>query len=204
MLGVLRGQARARSRSTTPSTGCRRPRCSSAGRPRRRRRSASRSRARAGSRTCKRLVDAGDAVARLAEAARALGDRLGPILFQLPAESDEGPGRARGDLPGGAARPGCARRSSSATNPGWPTTCTPRSRAHDAALCVADRRSSRRRSRRPPAGATCASGARTTTRRRCAGWAERLKTQRFDDVVRVLQARGPRGPGRPLPIPSEA
>jgi uncharacterized protein YecE (DUF72 family) len=32
----------------------------------------------------RKLIDVGDAVARLAEAAGALGDRLGPILFQLP------------------------------------------------------------------------------------------------------------------------
>jgi uncharacterized protein YecE (DUF72 family) len=32
----------------------------------------------------KKLIDVGDAVARLAETARTLGDRLGPILFQLP------------------------------------------------------------------------------------------------------------------------
>ena len=33
----------------------------------------------------RRLVGADDAVARLADGVRALGDRLGPILFQLPA-----------------------------------------------------------------------------------------------------------------------
>jgi uncharacterized protein YecE (DUF72 family) len=32
----------------------------------------------------KRLADTGSAVERLAEASRALGDKLGPILFQLP------------------------------------------------------------------------------------------------------------------------
>ena len=32
----------------------------------------------------RKLIDVGDAVARLAETAGALGDRLGPILFQLP------------------------------------------------------------------------------------------------------------------------
>src|SRR5262249_54326547 len=32
----------------------------------------------------KKLIDVGDAVARLAETARALAGRLGPVLFQLP------------------------------------------------------------------------------------------------------------------------
>src|SRR5881394_3445625 len=32
----------------------------------------------------RKLIDVGDAVGRLAETAGALGDRLGPILFQLP------------------------------------------------------------------------------------------------------------------------
>jgi uncharacterized protein YecE (DUF72 family) len=32
----------------------------------------------------RKLIDVGDAVARLAEAAAVLGDRLGPVLFQLP------------------------------------------------------------------------------------------------------------------------
>ncbi len=35
----------------------------------------------------RRLVGAADAVARLADGVRALGDRLGPILFQLPANA---------------------------------------------------------------------------------------------------------------------
>ena len=89
----------------------------------------------------KKLVDVGDAVARLDEAARALGDRLGPILFQLPAVLRKDLRRARG-VPGDVRRraAGCARRSSSATSPGSADDVYARCARHDAALCIADRR----------------------------------------------------------------
>ena len=72
----------------------------------------------------RRLAGADDGVARLADRAGALGDRLGPILFQLPATLRKDVGLA-GGVPRDAARRACARRSSSGTSRGSPTTCTP-------------------------------------------------------------------------------
>lgn len=52
----------------------------------------------------KKLKDAGDAARRFLERVETLGDRLGPVLFQLPARWKSNPGRLReflAELPGG-------------------------------------------------------------------------------------------------------
>ena len=83
---LLRRRGCRRSRSTTRSTGCPRPRCSRTGRRPRRTASASRSRRRAGSRTSRgsrprpRPSRWAICIANLA----ALGAKRGPVLFQLP------------------------------------------------------------------------------------------------------------------------
>ena len=80
----------------------------------------------------KRLLDTASAVERLTEASRALGDKLGPVLFQLPPNMKRtSPGST---ISWRRCRSGCGRRSSSATNPGSPTTST--------AACGHDRRRS--------------------------------------------------------------
>ena len=72
------------SRSTTPSTGCPRARCSSAGRPRRRESFTFVLKAPQRITHQKRLGDVGADLAYFLETAAALGPKLGPVLYQLP------------------------------------------------------------------------------------------------------------------------
>ena len=118
-----------RSRSTTPSTACPRPRCWRTGRARRPRTSASRSRRRGASRTWRASrrtrppTPSPTSTSNLA----ALGAKRGPVLFQLPPFLKKDLPRLTAFL--GLLPEGTARRSSSATRAGSTTTCTPRSRA---------------------------------------------------------------------------
>ena len=101
-------------------------------------------------------------------------------------------------------RAGCARRSSSATNPGWPTTSTRRCARHDAALCVADSEELA-----TPLVATAALGLPAPPppglrRGGAAPVGRPPESAALRRRVRLLQARRRRAPGRPLPIRSEA
>ena len=108
---------------------------------------------------------------------RALGEKLGPVLFQLPPNMKKDLPRLR-RFPGRPAAGHARRRSSSGTSRGSPTTSTTRLRARKArAVHRRGRGAARRRSRRPPAGGTCGCGARTTTDAALARWAERMRGQ---------------------------
>ena len=86
----------------------------------------------------RRLVDPAEPVRRLSEAAAGLGDRLGPILLQLPPDLPFEPDRLDDTL--GAFADGI-EVAVEFRHPGW---WTDRTRAilehHAAALCLADRR----------------------------------------------------------------
>jgi uncharacterized protein YecE (DUF72 family) len=84
----------------------------------------------------RKLIDVGDAVARLAESARTLGDRLGPILFQLPpfVRKDLGVLEAfLKTLPSGLRAAVEFRHASWLGDDVYEVL-----RRHDAALCIAD------------------------------------------------------------------
>jgi uncharacterized protein YecE (DUF72 family) len=131
----------------------------------------------------RRLVGADDAVARLAKEARALGDRLGPILFQLPANLRKDLGVLEAFLSTWASLPGGLRAAFEFRHESWLADDVYAALArHDAALCVADSEELA-----TPLVATARWGY-LRLRRQDYGkaalrrWAERLKTQRFDDV----------------------
>jgi uncharacterized protein YecE (DUF72 family) len=131
----------------------------------------------------RRLVGADDAVARLAKEARALGDRLGPILFQLPANLRKDVGVLEAFLSMWAALPGGLRAAFEFRHESWLADDVYAALArHDAALCVADSEELA-----TPLIATAGWGY-LRLRRQDYGkaalrrWAERLKTQRFEDV----------------------
>ena len=131
----------------------------------------------------RRLVGADDAVARLAKEARALGDRLGPILFQLPANLRKDLGVLEAFLSTWSALPGGLRAAFEFRHESWLADDVYAALArHDAALCVADSEELA-----TPLIATARWGY-LRLRRQDYGkaalrrWAERLKTQRFDDV----------------------
>jgi uncharacterized protein YecE (DUF72 family) len=129
----------------------------------------------------RRLVGAADAVARLADGVRALGDRLGPILFQLPANARKDVGvldAFLSTLPAGGLRAAFEFRDES-----WLAEDVYAVLArHDAALCVADSEELA-----TPLVAT-ASWGYLRLRRQDYGkaalrrWADRLKKERFSDV----------------------
>jgi len=131
----------------------------------------------------RRLKGAADAVARLGKEARALGDRLGPVLFQLPANLRKDVGVLETFLSTVAALPHPLRAAFEFRHESWLGDDVYALLArHDAALCVADSeelatpliataRWSYLRLRRQNYG-------KVSLRR----WAERLKKERFDDV----------------------
>jgi uncharacterized protein YecE (DUF72 family) len=131
----------------------------------------------------RRLVGADDMVARLAKEARALGDRLGPILFQLPANLRKDLGVLEAFLATWTAAAGRLRAAFEFRDESWLTDDVYAALArHDAALCVADSEELA-----TPLIATANWGylrlrrqdyGKTALRR----WAERLKKQRFGDV----------------------
>jgi len=87
----------------------------------------------------KKLVDVGDAVARLAETAGVLGDRLGPILFQLPPFLRKDLGVLEAFLSTLATRPKGLRAAVEFRHASWLAEDTyDVLRRHGAALCVAD------------------------------------------------------------------
>jgi uncharacterized protein YecE (DUF72 family) len=128
----------------------------------------------------KKLVDVGDAVARLAEAARSLGARLGPILFQLPPFLRKDLGVLEAFL---ATVPAGLRAAVEFRHASWLADDVYEVlRRHDAALCVADSEDFA-----TPLEATAGWGYLRLRRQdyddaALRGWAERLKTQRFDET----------------------
>ena len=68
----------------------------------------------------------------------ALGDKRGPVLFQLPPNLKKDLPRLEA-FPGAAARRSSRARSSSATTPGSPTTCTRRCEAPAPRSCLSER-----------------------------------------------------------------
>ncbi|MFG2117230.1 DUF72 domain-containing protein [Streptomyces sp. NPDC048718] len=85
----------------------------------------------------KRLKDPGEPVARLMDHARGLGDRLGPVLLQLPPTLRADPALLADAL---AAFPAGARVAVEFRHPSWWTDQTAAVLAdHGAALCWADR-----------------------------------------------------------------
>jgi uncharacterized protein YecE (DUF72 family) len=88
----------------------------------------------------RRLVGAGDIVARLGKEARALGDRLGPILFQLPANLRKDVGVLEAFLSTLATvAPTGLRATFEFRDESWLTDDVYAALArHQAALCVAD------------------------------------------------------------------
>ncbi len=153
----------------------------------------------------RRLVGADDAVARLAKEARALGDRLGPILFQLPRDLRKDLGVLEAFLSTWASLRGGLRAAFEFRHESWLADDVYAALArHDAALCVADSEELATPAGRhrplglpaPPAAGLRQGGAAPVGRT-----PENAALRRR---VRLLQAREPKGPGRPLPIRSEA
>jgi uncharacterized protein YecE (DUF72 family) len=95
----------------------------------------------------KRLRDPAEAVRRLMTAASGLGQRLGPVLLQLPPDLPADPGRLASCLaafsgpagPGGRSRPGRVRVAVEPRHPSWWNDEVRQVLAeHGAALCWAD------------------------------------------------------------------
>jgi uncharacterized protein YecE (DUF72 family) len=128
----------------------------------------------------KKLIDVGDAVARLAETARALADRLGPILFQLPPFLRKDLGVLEAFL---ATLPAGLRAAVEFRHTSWlADDVYDVLRRHDAALCVADSEDLA-----TPLEATAGWGYLRLRRQdydqaALRSWAERLKGQRFDEA----------------------
>src|SRR5262245_23781332 len=126
----------------------------------------------------KKLIDVGDAVARLAESARVLGDRLGPILFQLPPFLRKDLGVLEAFL---ATLPPDLRAAVEFRHTSWlADDVYDVLRRHGAALCVADSEELA-----TPLEATAGWGYLRLRRQdydqaALRGWAERLKSQSFD------------------------
>jgi len=147
----------------------------------------------------RKLVDVGDAVARLAETAGALGDRLGPILFQLPPFMRKDLGVLEAFLsafPSTVATSSSTGATSSSTGTAQPTALRAALefrhaswlsddvyevlRRHGAALCVADSEDFA-----TPLEATAGWGYLRLRRQdydetALRGWADRLKAQSWD------------------------
>jgi uncharacterized protein YecE (DUF72 family) len=87
----------------------------------------------------RKLIDVGDAVARLAESAATLGDRLGPILFQLPPFLRKDLGVLEAFLSTFSALPTRLRAAVEFRHASWLSDDVYELlRRHDAALCIAD------------------------------------------------------------------
>jgi uncharacterized protein YecE (DUF72 family) len=87
----------------------------------------------------RKLIDVGDAVARLAESAATLGDRLGPILFQLPPFVRKDLGVLEAFLATLATLPTRLRAAVEFRHASWLSDDVYEVlRRHDAALCIAD------------------------------------------------------------------
>ena len=134
----------------------------------------------------RRLVGADAAVAQLADGVRGFGDRLGPILFQLPANLRKDLGVLEAflsTLATLAAVPGKLRAAFEFRHESWLTDDVYAAlRRHNAALCVADSEELA-----TPMVAT-ASWGYLRLRRQDYGkaalrrWAERLGKERFDEA----------------------
>jgi uncharacterized protein YecE (DUF72 family) len=128
----------------------------------------------------KKLIDVGDAVARLGEAARTLGDRLGPILFQLPPFLRKDLGVLEAFL---ATLPAGLRAAVEFRHTSWLADDVYEVlRRHDAALCVADSEDLA-----TPLEATAGWGYLRLRRQdydaaALRSWADRLKGQRFEEA----------------------
>lgn len=131
----------------------------------------------------KKLVDVGDAVTRLAETARALAGRLGPILFQLPPFVRKDLGVLEAFLSTLATLPTRLRAAVEFRHASWLSDEVYEVlRRHDAALCVADSEDLA-----TPLEATAGWGYLRLRRQdyddaALRGWAERLKTQPFAEA----------------------
>jgi uncharacterized protein YecE (DUF72 family) len=128
----------------------------------------------------KKLIDVGDAVARLAETARALADRLGPILFQLPPFLRKDLGLLEAFL---ATLPAGLRAAVEFRHASWlADDVYDVLRRHEAALCVADSEDLA-----TPLEATAGWGYLRLRRQdydqaALRSWAERLQAQRFEEA----------------------
>jgi uncharacterized protein YecE (DUF72 family) len=132
----------------------------------------------------RRLVETGDALARLAEVTAVLGDRLGPILFQLPPNLRKDPGRLEAflsTLSTLAALPVRLRAAVEFRHESWLSDeVFEVLKRHGAALCVADAEDFA-----TPLVATADWGYLRLRRQdydqaALRSWAERLKTQPFE------------------------
>ncbi len=128
----------------------------------------------------RRLADAGDGVARLADRVGALGDRLGPILFQLPATLRKDVGVLAAFL---ATLPAGLRAAFEFRHESWLAEDTYAVlRRHDAALCIADSEEFA-----TPFVATAGWGYLRLRRQdydkaALRRWAKRLRAQSYDDA----------------------
>jgi uncharacterized protein YecE (DUF72 family) len=126
----------------------------------------------------RRLVDAGDAVARLVEVTAVLADRLGPILFQLPPNLKKDLGVLEAFL---STLPPALRAAVEFRHASWLSDDVYEVlRRHGAALCVADSEDFA-----TPLEATAGWGYLRLRRQdydepALRGWADRLKTQPFE------------------------
>jgi uncharacterized protein YecE (DUF72 family) len=131
----------------------------------------------------KKLVDVSDALARLAEGARTLGDRLGPILFQLPPFLRKDLGVLEAFLSTLSTLPTRLRAAVEFRHTSWlADDVYDVLRRHGAALCVADSEEFA-----TPLEATAGWGYLRLRRQdydeaALRGWAERLRAQRFDET----------------------
>jgi uncharacterized protein YecE (DUF72 family) len=129
----------------------------------------------------RKLVDVGDAVAKLGEASRALGDRLGPVLFQLPPFVRKDLGVLAAFLSTLSTSAPGLRAAVEVRHASWlADDVYDLLRRHDAALCVADSEEFA-----TPFEATAGWGYLRLRRQdydeaALRGWADRLKAQRYD------------------------
>ena len=147
----------------------------------------------------KKLVEVGDAVARLAEARAHARRPAGADPVPAAAVPEKDLRRARG-VPFhivDAADRRCARRSSSATTSWFADDVYDALRRTTRRCASPTPKSSRRRWRRPPAGATCGCAGRTTTRPRSAAGPSACAAQPFDETF-VFFKHEDEGAGPPL------
>ena len=142
----------------------------------------------------RRLAGAGDEVARLADRARALGDRLGPDPVSAACDTAQGPGPPGGFL---ATLPAGLRAALVRAESWFADDVYAVLKRHAAALCIADSQEELA----TPFVATAGWGYLRLRREdydkaALRQWAERLRAS-YDARVRVLQARG-RGAGPAL------
>jgi uncharacterized protein YecE (DUF72 family) len=131
----------------------------------------------------RKLIDVGDAVARLAETARTLGDRLGPVLFQLPPFVKKDLGALEAFLSTLSSLPGGLRAALEFRHASWlGDDVYEVLKRHDAALCIADSEEFA-----TPFVATAGWGYLRLRRQdydegALRGWADRLKAQSYDSA----------------------